>query len=98
MKLPFNLHSHEGSGFYGYSDMPTYFDDDIFIIDEYELEDSEVDFTEYMWMEHEEEFDKIEWQKLEEEELMKQCIENMLEDELDDANDPEWISKYENCY
>lgn len=91
MKLPLNFHSHDGGGFYGYGDMPFDLDDnDIIIIDD--LDDrSEVDFTEYMWMEHEEEFDKIEWQKLEEEELMKQCIENMLEDELDDANDVEWM-------
>lgn len=41
------------------------------------------DFSEYMWMENEEEFDKQEMQRLEEEALMEQCIEAMLQDELD---------------
>lgn len=39
------------------------------------------DFSEYMWMENEEEFDKQEMQRLEEEALMEQCIEAMLHDE-----------------
>ncbi|XP_058812140.1 polyadenylate-binding protein-interacting protein 2 [Topomyia yanbarensis] len=41
------------------------------------------DFSEYMWMENEEEFDKQEMQRLEEEALMEQCIEAMLRDELE---------------
>lgn len=41
------------------------------------------DFSEYMWMENEEEFDKQEMQRLEEEALMEQCIEAMLQDEID---------------
>uniref|UniRef100_T1DJ01 Putative polya-binding protein n=1 Tax=Psorophora albipes TaxID=869069 RepID=T1DJ01_9DIPT len=41
------------------------------------------DFSEYMWMENEEEFDKQEMQRLEEEALMEQCIEAMLQDELE---------------
>ncbi|XP_065089569.1 polyadenylate-binding protein-interacting protein 2 [Ochlerotatus camptorhynchus] len=41
------------------------------------------DFSEYMWMENEEEFDKQEMQRLEEEALMEQCIEAMLQDEMD---------------
>uniref|UniRef100_A0A1A9WKT8 Ataxin-2 C-terminal domain-containing protein n=1 Tax=Glossina brevipalpis TaxID=37001 RepID=A0A1A9WKT8_9MUSC len=45
--------------------------------------DDEQDFSEYLWMENEEEFDKIELQRLEEEELMKECIDAMLEDELE---------------
>ncbi|XP_026465034.1 uncharacterized protein LOC113367662 [Ctenocephalides felis] len=39
------------------------------------------DFSEYLWMENEEEFDKQVMQQLEEEALMEQCIEAMLEDE-----------------
>ncbi|CAF4943122.1 unnamed protein product [Pieris macdunnoughi] len=39
------------------------------------------DFSDYMWMENEEEFDKQVMQQLEEEALMEQCIEAMLEDE-----------------
>ncbi|XP_062535019.1 polyadenylate-binding protein-interacting protein 2B isoform X2 [Armigeres subalbatus] len=45
------------------------------------------DFSEYLWMENEEEFDKEEMQRLEEEALMEQCIEAMLQDELDAAQD-----------
>lgn len=41
------------------------------------------DFSEYMWMENEEEFDKQEMQRLEEEALMEQCIEAMLQDEIE---------------
>lgn len=40
------------------------------------------DFSEYMWMENEEEFDKEVLQRLEEEELMEQCmIRHMLDNE-----------------
>lgn len=78
-----------------------------------DLED-EQDFSEYLWMENEEEFDKNvilriyclyyvfkkkkiifiqELQRLEEEELMKECIEAMLEDEYEaeyEAKYAEW--------
>lgn len=47
------------------------------------------DFSEYLWMENEEEFDKQEMQRLEEEALMEQCIEAMLQDELQEALDCE---------
>lgn len=43
------------------------------------------DFSEYLWMAEEEEFDKLEMQRLEEEALMEQCMEAMLDDELDEA-------------
>ncbi|XP_034659969.1 polyadenylate-binding protein-interacting protein 2 [Drosophila subobscura] len=46
--------------------------------------DDEPDFSEYMWMENEEEFDKNELQRLEEEEIMQECIEAMMEDELEE--------------
>lgn len=39
----------------------------------------EDDFSEYMWMMNEEEFDKEEMQRLEEEALMEQCIEAMFD-------------------
>ncbi|XP_017786080.1 PREDICTED: polyadenylate-binding protein-interacting protein 2B isoform X1 [Nicrophorus vespilloides] len=42
----------------------------------------ETDFSEYMWMENEEEFDKEVLQRLEEEELMEQCmLQHMLDNE-----------------
>lgn len=41
------------------------------------------DFSEYLWMEHEEEFERQEMQRLEEEALMEHCYEVMLQDELD---------------
>lgn len=44
------------------------------------------DFSEYMWMENEEEFDKQVMQQLEEEALMEQCMEAMLEDEQYERN------------
>ncbi|XP_053658751.1 polyadenylate-binding protein-interacting protein 2B [Anopheles marshallii] len=43
------------------------------------------DFAEYMWMENEDEFDMQELQRLEEEELMDQCIEAMMMDEMASA-------------
>uniref|UniRef100_A0A0V0G895 Uncharacterized protein n=1 Tax=Triatoma dimidiata TaxID=72491 RepID=A0A0V0G895_TRIDM len=47
------------------------------------IEQPTTDFSEYMWMENEEEFDKQVMKQLEEEALMEQCIEAMLEDELE---------------
>lgn len=41
---------------------------------------AEDDFSEYLWMENMEEFDKEVMQRLEEEALMEQCIEAMLAD------------------
>lgn len=51
--------------------------------------EEETDFSEYMWMENEEEFDKDELQRLEEEEIMQQCLEAMFVDELE-AEIDEW--------
>ncbi|XP_022183037.1 polyadenylate-binding protein-interacting protein 2B [Myzus persicae] len=39
------------------------------------------DFSEYMWMENQEEFDLQVMKELEEKELMKECLEAMLDDE-----------------
>lgn len=48
-----------------------------------ELQDSEGDdFSEFLWMENEEEFDDQELQKLEEQELMNECMQAMNELEL----------------
>ncbi|XP_020287115.1 polyadenylate-binding protein-interacting protein 2 isoform X2 [Pseudomyrmex gracilis] len=41
----------------------------------------DTDFSEYLWMENEEEFDKQVLQQLEEEALMEECLEAMLEEE-----------------
>lgn len=61
-------------------------------IDECESPNSvDGDFSEYLWMENEEEFDKQVMQQLEEEALMEQCIEAMLEDELA-SQDNQWSS------
>lgn len=88
MKLPFSLSGCGGNGYHNYVDSP--FDnndeeidrtDDLITVES----QSDEDFTEYLWMENEEEFDKLEWQRLEEEELMEQCLENMLEEELENA-------------
>lgn len=47
----------------------------------------EGDFSEYLWMENEEEFEQQIMQQLEEEALMEQCIEAM-QDEMDALNPP----------
>ncbi|XP_044741648.1 polyadenylate-binding protein-interacting protein 2 [Chrysoperla carnea] len=44
------------------------------------------DFSEYMWMENEEQFDRQVMAELEEEELIEQCMEAMLEDELQQSH------------
>ncbi|XP_014246210.1 polyadenylate-binding protein-interacting protein 2 [Cimex lectularius] len=54
------------------------------------------DFAEYMWMENEEEFDKEVMKQLEEEALMEQCIEAMLEDELE--NKPGYVESSDFLY
>jgi len=46
------------------------------------------DFSEYLWMENEEEFDKQILQQLEEEALMEHCLEVMLDHERDVDNAP----------
>jgi len=83
MKIPFGL-SGGGSGSTGGR---SNLNDGNLEMDEIELElllaitDSEevsatVDFSEYLWMENLEEFDKTYWQNLVEQELTEECIEN----------------------
>ena len=45
------------------------------------------DFSEYLWMEHEEQFEEEVMKELEEEALMNECIEAMLEEEMMELND-----------
>lgn len=79
MKIP---SSPVGNGHYNYNDNNIEIDFDVSSNDsDINIEDD--DFSEYMWMENEEEFDKLEMQRLEEEALMEQCIEAMLQDELE---------------
>lgn len=50
------------------------------LVEEYTPPTEDADFSEYLWMENEEEFDKEVMQRLEEEELMEQCMmQHMLE-------------------
>lgn len=82
MKLPF-IFSTSGGG-NGYHETP--FDQDDFDTenqDEIGSENADASFEEYLWMENEEEFDKTELQRLEEEALMKECMENMQDDAYD---------------
>lgn len=77
MKIP---NSGSGNGFYGHDNGV------ISYLDNVEAEadvqaGGDGDFSEYMWMENEEEFDKQVLQQLEEEELMEECLEAMLEEE-----------------
>lgn len=99
MKLPFILPgSGGGSGYHGFSEGLHDDDLDTESTDDFGSENAEQNFDEYMWMEHEEEFDKIEMQRLEEEELIKQCMENAQDDD-DDVADSEhyhvWVAQYE---
>lgn len=87
MKLPF-IFFPSGGGYHENS-----FDQDEIDIenqDDNGNENAETIFEEYLWMENEEEFDKTELQRLEEEALMKECIENMQDyDENDEMLDSE---------
>lgn len=64
--------------------------DNLYDIDSDEFDINDIDssfddeFSEYLWMENEEEFDTEEMKRLEEEALMEQCIEAMLEDEIEE--------------
>ncbi|XP_075223184.1 polyA-binding protein interacting protein 2 [Lycorma delicatula] len=81
MKLPTNTSSN---GYYSHeSSISAYIPDgsDNGHQDDLDSPTIDGDFSEYMWMENEEEFDKQVMQQLEEEALMEQCIEAMLEDE-----------------
>lgn len=85
MKIP----NGTGSGYYGHdSSVISYLSDssDVGNGDDADSPTLDGDFSEYMWMENEEEFDKQVMQQLEEEALMEQCIEAMLEDEREIHN------------
>ncbi|PNF30411.1 hypothetical protein B7P43_G12874 [Cryptotermes secundus] len=85
MKIP----NGSGNGYYGHdSSIISYLSDssDIGNGDDVDSPTLDGDFSEYMWMENEEEFDKQVMQQLEEEALMEQCIEAMLEDEREIRN------------
>lgn len=77
MKIPT---SPIGNGCYNQADAYDFDADEFDIPSDLENEN---DFSEYLWMENEEEFDKMEMQRLEEQEIMQQCFEAMLEDELE---------------
>lgn len=82
MKLPFIFSVSGGGNNYHENS----FDQDDFDTenqDEIGNENAETFFEEYLWMENEEEFDKTELQRLEEEALMRECMENMQEDGYD---------------
>ncbi|CAG2057718.1 unnamed protein product [Timema podura] len=86
MKIPT---SGSGNGYYGHESSFISYSSDGSEIGNGEEVDSPTldgDFSEYMWMENEEEFDKEVMQQLEEEALMEQCIEAMLEDEREIRN------------
>ncbi|XP_012281670.1 polyadenylate-binding protein-interacting protein 2B-like [Orussus abietinus] len=77
MKIP---NSGSGNGYYGHENgVISYLDNVEADTDVQAAGDN--DFSEYMWMENEEEFDKQVLQQLEEEELMEECLEAMLEEE-----------------
>lgn len=86
MKIP---NSNSSNGYFGHdSSVISYLSDgsDVGNGDDVDSPTLDGDFSEYMWMENEEEFDKQVMQQLEEEALMEQCIEAMLEDEREFRN------------
>lgn len=98
MKLPFIFTTSGGGN--GYSESP--FDQDDFVIENQDdnTENVDANFEEYLWMENEEEFDKTELQRLEEEALMKECMENMQDDAYDndemlDSENSHWTIQSE---
>lgn len=99
MKLPI-IHSGSGGGnnFHIYNDLIDQDENELENQDDLNSENTEVDFTEYMWMENEEEFDKLEMQRLEEEALIKECMENMQDDDSDEGSENEHIYLWQiNC-
>lgn len=100
MKMKIPSSNSIGNGYYNYGD--TYFLENNLnengtpansnSIDECDSPTTDGDFSEYLWMENEEEFDKEVMQQLEEEALMEQCIEAMLEDELSNQEANHWSS------
>ncbi|KAG5893557.1 hypothetical protein JTB14_013640 [Gonioctena quinquepunctata] len=83
MKMPGN--QSNDNGLYDYEDN-SYFSEGI----ENNVEEfnaaPETDFSEYLWMENEEEFDKEVMQRLEEEALMEECMEAFMNDETNTGN------------
>ncbi|XP_022184138.1 polyadenylate-binding protein-interacting protein 2 isoform X1 [Nilaparvata lugens] len=95
MKIPTNS---SGNGYYGSETIPPYLSDGSENGHQDDLDSPALDgdFSEYMWMENEEEFDKQVMQQLEEEELMEQCIQAMLEDERDIRSNNQYNSSQQN--
>lgn len=87
MKLPPTNNSIDG--FETYDDEPYFADGPMMHVvpavstpEEFNPPVDDTDFSEYMWMENEEEFEKEEMQRLLDEELMKECIvQHMLHEE-----------------
>lgn len=99
MKLPFIFSVSGGGNSYHEAS----FDQDDFDTenqDDIGSDNAETSFEEYLWMENEEEFDKTELQRLEEEALMRECMENMQDDGYDndemlDNDNSLWSSQIE---
>lgn len=98
MKLPFIFSASGGGNSYH----ETSFDQDDFDTENQDENGSEntENFEEYLWMENEEEFDKTELQRLEEEALMRECMENMQDDgydndEMIDGDSVHWATSNE---
>lgn len=103
MKIPFILPgSGGGSGYHNYNEGLHDEDIDTESSEDFGSENAEHTFDEYMWMEHEEEFDQIEMERLEVEELTRQCMIECMgssQDEDEEIADSElynaWIIQYE---
>ncbi|XP_029045829.1 polyA-binding protein interacting protein 2 isoform X1 [Osmia lignaria lignaria] len=82
MKIPSN---HSGNDYGHETGIISYMDNNF--ESEIDVQGSdESDFSEYLWMENEEEFDKEVIQQLMEEELTEECLKAMWEDERHERN------------
>lgn len=77
-KSPSGSSNHFAGGGDNYEESSSDYDE----VQDVRSEPEEDDFSEFLWMENEEEFDDQELQKLEEQELMNECMQAMNELEL----------------
>lgn len=94
MKLPFIFSTSGGGNSYHDSSFESE-DLDAENQDDISNENAEAIFEEYLWMENEEEFDKSELLRLEEEELIKDCLENCPNTEIIDNECVHWSTQNE---
>lgn len=86
MKMKIPSSGGLSNGYYNHDVSVISYLSDSDLSDDFDSPTIDGDFSEYMWMENEEEFDQQVMKQLEEEALMEQCIEAMLEEESEVYN------------